>query len=369
VPPKVVVYPADRTGCGTIRCIWPTEVLAARGHDVQVFDETDDQRLSGVVNIVDGRKRLVEIVKPDADVVVMQRALSRMWADAVPMLRAEGVRVVVELDDDFKAVSPRNGAYQNVHPRLSPDANWSHLDAAIRECDALVVSTEALARRYGPRAREVHVVPNYVPQRYLEVEGSGRGLGWPGVLGSHPDDFDVANRGIRSAMDSTKSGFHVVGESEGMARVLGVDPARITETGWLPIAGYGHAVAQLDVGVAPLAPTVFNESKSWLKPLELAALGVPVVMSPAAEYVRLHDQHGIGRIARNWREWRGAITALLSDPAQAADEGNLARCAVREQHLTIEEQAGRWWAAWTGQDEAAARSSTASTSAGDRSSP
>ena len=55
-------------------------------------------------------------------------------------------------------------------------------------------------------------------------------------------------------------------------------------------------VAKLGIGVAPLADTKFNAAKSWLKMAEMAALGVPCVVSPRAEYMRLHEQW-IGSLA------------------------------------------------------------------------
>jgi hypothetical protein len=36
---KVLVYPADRFGCGHFRMLWPGDALAAAGHDVTVVGQ------------------------------------------------------------------------------------------------------------------------------------------------------------------------------------------------------------------------------------------------------------------------------------------------------------------------------------------
>ena len=78
--------------------------------------------------------------------------------------------------------------------------------------------------------------------------------------------------------------------------------------------GYARLYADLDVAIAPLRESRFNAGKSWLKPLEAASLGVPVVMSPSPEYLRLHEK-GIGLIAESPKEWRSHLQRLVGSVA------------------------------------------------------
>src|SRR5689334_24701002 len=54
-----------------------------------------------------------------------------------------------------------------------------------------------------------------------------------------------------------------------------------------------RALSALGIGLAPLADSTFNRAKSWLKPLEMAAVGVPCVMSalPDRKSTRLNSSH------------------------------------------------------------------------------
>jgi glycosyltransferase involved in cell wall biosynthesis len=116
-------------------------------------------------------------------------------------------------------------------------------------------------------------------------------------------------------------------------------------TGWVALDAYPNAVAQLDVAIAPLADNAFNAGKSWLKPLEAAAFGVPCVMSPSPEYRRLHDDYGIGILTETPSDWETWVRRLARDSVLRKEKAEHDRQMVRE-HLTIEQHAWRWQEAW-----------------------
>src|SRR3546814_11904793 len=87
----------------------------------------------------------------------------------------------------------------------------------------------------------------------------------PTPVSPHPHSFLAVVDGCRSVV--------VGGDSSGAGKAFGLaqDPAG----GGVPIEEWPAAVASLGVGIAPLADTKFNASKSWLKAAELSACGVP----------------------------------------------------------------------------------------------
>jgi hypothetical protein len=138
--------------------------------------------------------------------------------------------------------------------------------------------------------------------------------------------------------------FHVVGSAEGVACRLGLDEAP-TETGKLAFGYWALRVAQLEVGIVPLADSVFNRSKSALKASEMAAVGVPVVMSPTPDNRRLHAL-GVGLVAASRNQWRRHLSSLLSSPERRAELAGRGREVMATQ--TYEAHCGRWLEAWTG---------------------
>lgn len=343
---KVAVWPADEGGCGYYRLIWAARALAGQGAEVDLRLPGDGSGLHGVfAKGDDGIERLVGLQEPpEADVVVLQRPLAAWRADLVGLLQEHGVRVVVEIDDDFSTIHPRNVSFRSVHPRHNPGVNREHLARACRQADLVTVTTPVLASRYGGHGR-VAIIPNFVPAWYLDVvpePWAGRRIGWTGSLQTHPTDLQVTRGAVARAAEATEAVVTVVGTGAGVADALGLTEAP-EATGWLPIDEYPRAMARADVGIVPLDDITFNHAKSRLKALEYAALGVPVVMSPTADNVALHGL-GVGLVARKPKHWAAHLRRLLTDPAERAELAAAGRAAARA--LTIEGNADRWWDAW-----------------------
>jgi hypothetical protein len=102
-------------------------------------------------------------------------------------------------------------------------------------------------------------------------------------------------------------------------------------------------VAKIGIGIAPLSDTRFNACKSWLKPLEMSALGVPWVASPRAEYARLHAL-GAGILAERPRVWYRELAALRESADLRAEVAGRGREAAEK--LRLEDHAGDWLDAW-----------------------
>jgi hypothetical protein len=107
--------------------------------------------------------------------------------------------------------------------------------------------------------------------------------------------------------------------------------------GGVPFEEWPRAVASVGVGIAPLADTKFNRSKSWLKPLEMSATGVPWVASPRAEYVRLHAL-GAGVLADRPRVWYRELKRLRS----RLRRNELSEAGVWWPGLRLRDSAWRW---------------------------
>jgi len=346
-----MVVPADGGGCGSYRMRWPAEALIAQGADVRLVlpDAPVEEQIQAMwVDDVDGTPHIIDVIAPDADVVVLQRPLQRRLAEMIPRLQAKGVRVVVEIDDDFDAVSPRNISWPAVQPHLSPGRNKDHLRRACEVADWVVVSTPALRERYGHHGR-CTVVPNFVPERYLSIEREARDdgslyVGWTGSVATHPDDLQVTGGGVARAVRKVPGAqVAVVGTGKDVRRNLGLNEDPVA-CGWREIEDYPEAVAQFDVGIVPLELSRFNEAKSALKMMELAACGVPCIGSPTPENVRM-AREGIGWLAAKPRDWERLVLMHLRDQDERTFSAERGRETMRR--FTIEGNCGRWWDAWT----------------------
>ena len=345
---KVVCYPADVQGCGSFRIIWPAEALRAAGHDVEIRPPAN-RGLKLRIGPDDHVDAVLDV--DDVDVAVFQRLTHQWMAEAVPLLRAKGVAVVVDVDDDLASVHPRNPAYASMHPRFAGKTDratrqvhrhsWQHLAAACRDATLVTVSTPALLERYARHGRG-HVIYNHLPDGYFGVPHADSAvIGWPAALASHPDDPAPVGGAI-ARLVSEGAVFRVAGDPVGTGAAFGLQGDPPGRTG-INVAGWPAAVAELGIGIAPLADTRFNAAKSWLKIAELSALGVPWVASPRAEYARLHAM-GAGVLADTPRRWYRELRRLVDSPALRAERAEAGRAVAAE--LRLAENSWRWLEAW-----------------------
>jgi hypothetical protein len=331
---RVVVYPSDSHGCGYLRMIAPAQALIDQGHDVEVV-RTQDRRVR--LHVTDQTVTDVEI---DADLVVFQRLTHPLMAQAVPILRSKGVAVVVDVDDDLTSIHPSNPAFESLRPGSGSLHSWRNLSSACRDATLVTVSTPALLDVYARHGRG-HVLYNRLPDDYRNLAHTDSDvLGWPASFHSHPNDPEVMGGSV-ARLVADGAVFRTVGESTGAGRAFGLSsdpPGRP-----VPREEWPAAVAELGVGVAPLADTKFNAAKSWLKPLEMCAAGVPWVASPRAEYVRLHRM-GAGVLADRPRVWHREIRKLLDSPALREEQSEAGRIVAEQNWLS--DHAWRWAEAW-----------------------
>lgn len=281
----------------------------------------------------------------DADVVVLQRPSHNDSVAAIPFLQRRGIAVVVDLDDDFGAVHASHPSFAEMHPKANPVDNWHNTKRACQLADMVTVTTPALAARYG--ALRARVIPNYVPASLLEVTAprDGRTVGWGGSTLTHVVDLAAARGGVAMAIADADARFLLVGGELDEAQHQLHLPAPPDTTGYIEFPKYHSTIAQLDVGIVPLADSRFNRAKSALKGLEYAALGIPFVASETPDYVRIQE-HGIGVIADGRsRDWRRKIRQLLVDQAFRAETAERAREAVIQRHL-FQTNGWRWAEAW-----------------------
>ena len=339
---RVLLLPADAGGCGLYRMIMPARAVAAVTDDVEVYMA---KGLVGRQTRDENGKVTTNYLEPiNADVVVYQRPMHDALVSTIPLVKAQGITVVVELDDDIAGVPRHNQAYTAVSPLFNLKENWNHLKDACAMADWMTCTTPVLGERYMPE--RFTVVPNYVPRSLANmerIEHSVVTLGWSGTLAVHAQDLQVVGSAVAQVIQQTSCELLIVGESRGVGAALGLreDPA---ETGWIPLPYYPDSLVKLDVGFVPLEPNAFNEAKSWLKGMELAAVGVPFVASPAAEYLRLAEL-GIGIIAHRRKDWLPELKRLVTQVEYRTELAGCGRELVR-QRLTIEGNVEQWIAAW-----------------------
>lgn len=386
---STLVIASDKSGCGYYRCVLPVQAAQAAGEDVSI-----DYGFNCAAEIApNGETKIYNLHIPDGvDVISIQRPITNKIFSVIKWLREyrPDIGVVVELDDDLAAIKPNHDAFRAVAPHLSPGENWHFLFDAVSEADVLTVSTPALAERYG-RKTPAHIVYNAIDPAAIDAalsaangvlpatpEGppgrlQARGrldpaqeltIGWSGSIGAHPDDFEVGAPGILGAMRALNAAgrptrLRIIGPSDGATRAFGgpraIEGLSISASGWCKYDVYLQEMAKLDIGIVPLEDNRFNKSKSWLKAMEMSALGVPVVASGTDENRALSRSGVPIFVVRNRpRDWQRAISYLLNDDKERQSRAEFAHDVVMQNH-TIQRQLPYWLKAWDAAREIAKR--------------
>lgn len=331
-------------GCGHYRIIWPAEQLKLQGIDITIVEP--GARDVGFVGVMSADGSVMEDVKipEDADLMVFQRVSHRHIADAIRLIRAKGVAVIVEIDDDLSCIDPRNPAFELLQPGgKQPEHSWHNLMNACRDATMVVTSTPALQRRYAVHGRGA-VFDNYVQRELLGITRVDHGtVGWAGSVHSHPGDLQaMGSSANRLAQDGAQ--FLIIGNGIGVHQAWGIpESVPLHTTGPTSVFEWAENVAKLGIGVAPLADTKFNAAKSWLKMAEMAAVGVPCIGSPRAEYSRLNGL-GVGWLAKDDKDWYRKIQLLRKDPVAREELSQLGRAVMSG--MTIEGNAWRLGEIW-----------------------
>lgn len=342
---KVYVYPADRFGCGYARLIWPALAVQAQDFDMEVKITYPDERHELQCHMQGGS--VVGVNVPlDADVIVFQRVTHENMRDAIPYIRAKGIAVVIDMDDDLSRINPKNPAYTYFHPTITahPEHSWTNAQISCDRATVVTTTTKALQDRYARVAHGV-VLKNYVPRHYLDIEHADSDrIAYGGSLHSHPDDVTQMGSAIQRLMNEDHD-FMVIADPSGMQEALGL-PRPPLSPGASSILQWPHELTKAGIGLAPLADTQFNAAKSWLKAIEYAAVGVPIVASPRADYRELAAL-GVPIIwADKPKDWYRRVKHLLDNPWERVERGAEGRAAILGQRLTYEDQAVQWFETW-----------------------
>lgn len=358
---KVYVIPSDTYGCGHYRLIWPAYVLRRDfGWDIEIVPPGSQDRDYGfratTVTHPDGTKEILSVgVPPDADMLVLQRPAHKFQPGMIKTLVAQGVAVIVDMDDDMTSIHRGNIAYATYNPRSDSPFSWKYAAESCREATYVTTSTTSLLKVYGRPGRS-QAIDNYVPHAVLNYEKPDTArFGWAGVTQSHPDDLTVCGNAARRLIDEGHQ-FRVVGAGT-MKRKMPQLPLKSTVkeqlrlpaepefTGNVTLDVWVKTIAEsLDVGMVPLTPNSFNQSKSRLKGIEFMAAGVAWVASPRAEYRKLHTQSGCGVLADTPGSWYKALKQLMTDDTLRKEQVEAGREYMRTQ--TYEANAWRWAEAW-----------------------
>lgn len=327
---------ADRTGCGTIRMMQPLDTLTSETGITTLYNEKIQTR-GFMPKVLVGQR-------------VCKEGPSTLWQHVAG--NEARPKLVFEVDDDLWNIDPSNAyAYSwfiNGYDRKNNEYAdvQGNLAKNIAVADRVTVTTEALAKLVRQYNDEVVIIPNYMPAWVLEHERPKRDrvtIGWMGSS-THSMDWEQAGSHVKRFLQRNPDvQFHLIGGSYGDK--FQVNPGQLVETGWINSVEETWRTIDFDIALAPLRPHIFNQSKSNLKALEAAALGIPIVASDCGPYPEFVEHGKTGFLVKRDHEWGKYLRELVNDEAMREEMGAAAKAKASQ--WTLEGNIDQWKAALT----------------------
>lgn len=337
---RIFGWPADWHGCAYYRVEMPLGELRNRGHHVTIAAIARGDAADAMMQadtIVAQRTCLPHPTARWQCLRQVNNPAYRTWLHqpgnpnrdlieihAQAALRDRRHHLVLELDDDLWHVDPSS---PRAYAFYRDPAVLERLGQNIARADTVTVTTHRLAERLTPINPNVHVIPNAIPTWLLTHERPRRSdgiitIGWAGS-GTHAMDWAICDTAVRRVLGHSRAELHVMGDwSLAWSRI---PASKVRTTPWITSVDDYYQAIDFDIGLAPLAEHPFNWSKSPVKALELAALGIPVIASPVGPYAEfvLHGKTGL--LAANTQDWIRHLRDLIHDHAMRAELGTNAR--------------------------------------------
>ena len=324
--PVIVVHPADETGSGQYRVIQPMSGL----------------RKSGFVDGVISDRQLLpaEIERLQPDSVILQRQTSDSFLEYARRIKAySNAFKVYEIDDLLHNMPLKSNVKSAPSKALT-----KNLREGIALADRLVVSTPGLAEAFDSWKTDIKVLELKLPiawwtnLHFQEKNNSKPRIGWAGGS-THTGDLELIADIVKDLAQDIDWIF------------FGMCPQKLRPYikeyhSGVPIHMYPQKLASLglDLALAPLENSQFNDCKSNLRLLEYGACGLPVICSNTRAYVE--SKLPVHIVKNRYKDWMEAIRAHIADLNYCKARGSQLQLEVQSSWMLNDSELAHWKNAW-----------------------
>jgi glycosyltransferase involved in cell wall biosynthesis len=249
----------------------------------------------------------------------------------------ESPHLIQQLADIEKSEGPGYSftVYKDGYNGFSISRNVKALEAigkCYRAADAITCTTERLAEQLRMFNPDVFVLPNCLDTEEkwrsdLKLAGDGKTrIFWSGGHSHFMDLLPYRDALIEICEEHPEAVVCLMGFAP-PAFLRGFKPEQIETYPWADIMEHPYRVhrARPDIGIIPLRQSDFADCKSPIKYLELAALGVPCVVSDSIVYNTVVEDEENGLLFRTVEGFKCAINSLIKNSSLRTAIGTKAR--------------------------------------------
>lgn len=318
----VVYFFADNGSewnCSQWRCVIPANALNRSGKH-----KADLLHISKLANPDPHTVKICEA----ADVIVVERMILYSLAPAIEHLKRLGKILVLTFDDAYHLITPFNPAYPYwIEGRAGKDSNdvvfsplpLEQFGFMLPLFDGITVPSQILADDYHEYA-PTEVLPNYLDwPLYQYAESVPRApefadkivIGW-GMSMSHIESFvnsHVLTGLMRALAKRPNACVNVLGDPR-IYEMIMLPVGRKLYQPYVPFNLWPSYLKTVDIGLAPLAGE-YDRRRSWIKPLEYCALGIPWIASDNDSYNEI-GKYGV-TVPNTPDAWEWALLDMIDN--------------------------------------------------------
>lgn len=292
--------------------------------------------LHWVTGSVRGESKLPDLLD-DYKVVVLQQPHGESWEKTIEAMQERGVKVIFEVDDYLHGIQKLE---DHDFAAAYDDRALMLYEVCMRKCDAVICSTEYIAKRYKKFNPNIYVCPNGIDLRRYALTRPKRetvNIGWAGATG-HVKAMVPWLNGVAGVMEAKpETTFISIGLR--FADALSHFGDRALAIPWAAIEQYPAAMTMFDIALAPAGGGAWYKGKSDLRWLEAGALGIPIIARPS---VYPEIEHGVtGFHATDPQTMVEHLMGLIGDAGLRERVGIAAKEYI-EEHRSIEVMVGYW---------------------------
>lgn len=200
------------------------------------------------------------------------------------------------------------------------DDGVNRMGKTLKLCEGAITTTERLATELGKYVPEVFINRNTASERMFELsenatverEDDEVRIGYFSGSITHNDDFNLVLPAIVKLLDKYDNvRLYIVGELD-LPEELQKYSDKVVVSPFMDWQELPGLIASVDINIAPLEDTIFNEAKSENKWVEAALVKVVTVASNVGAFKNMIKNGETGVLCEN-HEWYDALDDIIAN--------------------------------------------------------
>lgn len=295
-----------------------------------------------------------EVIPSDAncaDVIVAYRCpISPAVEQLIQNAHKQGKKVYFDVDDlvidtsytdDLPVVKSMSEEEKEIF-----DDGVTRNGKTLALCDGAIATTERLAEELSKVVPTVFINRNTASSEMVELSDAARAAAsregsdevivgyFSGSMTHNADFMEVLPALVEALSERPCLRLKVVGDLELPQELIPFSDRviRAERVDWHKLP---ELIASVDINLAPIEPTLFNEAKSENKWVEAALVGVPTIASNFGAFAHAVRDGETGLLCSNTQEWKDALLTLADDEGLRRQMGESARLWCRAHNTTV----------------------------------